>query len=72
MRVRYMGIFDSVIVPALSGSPVDRGSELEVSAELGAELLTQSGVWESVAEAPSRPVKETKSTPQPSAADEEI
>lgn len=73
MKVKYVGIFDAVFVPALSAEAVPHGEVLEVAEDIGAELIMQSGVWETVAEAPSRPVRETKSTQtQPVPADEEV
>lgn len=56
MQVRYVGMFDEVIVPEVSTTETaKRGAAVEVDEALAARLLAQGGNWEAVPEA--KPVK---------------
>ncbi|GAB4333683.1 MAG: hypothetical protein Kow0010_20340 [Dehalococcoidia bacterium] len=49
MQVRYVGMFDEVIVPEVSASEtVKRGEPVEVDDMVGERLLAQRGNWEAV------------------------
>ena len=49
MQVRYVGMFDEVIVPEVSAAEtVKRGTAVEVDDALAARLLAQDGNWEAV------------------------
>jgi hypothetical protein len=49
MQVRYVGLFDEVIVPEVSASEtVKRGEPVEVDDMVGERLLAQRGNWEAV------------------------
>ena len=49
MQVRYMGIFDEVIVPEVSAAEtVKRGASIDVEDALASRLLAQNGNWEAV------------------------
>lgn len=52
MQVRYIGLFDEVIVPEVSATEtVKRGAAVEVDEALAERLLAQAGNWEAVPEA---------------------
>lgn len=49
MQVRYIGLFDEVIVPEVSTTEtVKRGEPVEVDDLVGERLLAQRGNWEAV------------------------
>ncbi len=49
MQVRYIGLFDEVIVPEVSTTEtVKRGASIDVDDELASRLLAQNGNWEAV------------------------
>jgi hypothetical protein len=51
MQVRYVGLFDEVIVPEVSAiETVKRGEPVEVQDAVGERLLAQAGNWEAVPE----------------------
>ena len=51
MQVRYIGLFDEVIVPEVStAETVKRGEPVEVQSAVGERLLAQTGNWEAVPE----------------------
>ncbi len=55
MQVRYVGMFDEVIVPEVSTTgTVKRATAVEVDDALAARLLAQRGNWEAV---PAKPAK---------------
>lgn len=62
MQVKYVGMFDEVLAPAVSGSPIRKGETIEVDDALGADLLRQEENWASVS--PSKPSRENKATAQ--------
>jgi len=52
MQVRYVGLFDEVIVPEVSATEtVKRGAAVDVDEALAARLLAQRDNWEAVPEA---------------------
>ena len=49
MQVRYIGLFDEVIVPEVSTTEtVNRGTAVEVDEALAERLLAQAGNWDAV------------------------
>ena len=51
MQVRYIGLFDEVIVPEVSATEtVKRGAAVDVDDTVGERLLAQAGNWEAVPE----------------------
>lgn len=59
MQVRYVGMFEEVIVPEVSTTEtVKRGTAVEVDDALAARLLAQDGNWEAVAAAKPAKAKE--------------
>lgn len=49
MQVRYIGLFDEVIVPEVSTTEtVKRGTAIEVGDALASRLLAQDSNWEAV------------------------
>ena len=49
MQVRYVGLFDEVIVPEVSTTEtVKRGASIDVDDALASRLLAQAGNWEAV------------------------
>ncbi|MGE5501671.1 MAG: hypothetical protein ACM3W4_07080 [Ignavibacteriales bacterium] len=49
MQVRYVGMFDEVIVPEVSrAGAIRRGDPVEVAASVGERLLVQRESWEAV------------------------
>ena len=49
MQVRYVGLFDEVIVPEVSTmATVKRGEPVEVDDKVGERLLAQRANWEAV------------------------
>jgi hypothetical protein len=49
MQVRYVGVFDEVIVPEVSATEtVKRGQAVAVDDALAERLLAQPGNWEAV------------------------
>jgi hypothetical protein len=56
MQVRYVGMFDEVIVPEVSTSEtVKRGAAIDIDDALASRLLAQDGNWEAVP--PTKPAK---------------
>jgi hypothetical protein len=54
MQVRYVGMFEEVIVPEVSTTEtVKRGASIEVDDGLASRLLAQAGNWEAVPAAKS-------------------
>ena len=51
MQVRYIGLFDEVIVPEVSATEtVKRGAAVDVDEAVAARLLAQRDNWEAVPE----------------------
>ena len=51
MQVRYIGLFDEVIVPEVSASEtVKRGEAIDVQDAVAERLLAQAGNWHAVPE----------------------
>jgi len=49
MQMRYVGLFDEVIVPEVSTTEtVKRGASIDVEDALASRLLAQNGNWEAV------------------------
>jgi len=56
MQMRYVGLFDEVIVPEVSTTEtVKRGTPVKVDDALAARLLAQDSNWEAVP--PTKPAK---------------
>ena len=59
MHVRYIGLFDEIIVPEVSITETVRRSEpVEVADTVGERLLAQRGNWEAVPVAKPAKAKE--------------
>ena len=61
MQVKYIGMFDEVLAPAVSASPIAKGEAIDVDDALGASLLEQADNWAAVV-SPSKPARENKPT----------
>ena len=49
MQVRYVGLFDEIIIPEVSTTEtVKRGAAIDVDDALASRLLTQDSNWEAV------------------------
>lgn len=48
MQVKYIGVFEAVLVPELGPNAVRNGDVIEVDDDLGARLLAQRANWQRV------------------------
>jgi hypothetical protein len=46
MKVVYHGIFDEVLVPDISATPIKRGTPIDVPDDVGKRLLEQEENWQ--------------------------